>query len=118
MFYLFDPETKMESSDGKKVRVAATDKTTQGVMFIGFMDRKGMLLFHAVPQGQTGNAVYYSKVGCLYFIKINSSKHIIHLTYFYSFNNSYIFIKKNVLFQVLNRNLAKAGKDPMIYLTI
>jgi hypothetical protein len=27
-----------------------------------FMDRKGMLLTHAVPRGQTVNSEYYSKV--------------------------------------------------------
>jgi hypothetical protein len=31
-------------------------------MFILFMDRKGMLLTHAVPHGQTVNSEYYSKV--------------------------------------------------------
>ena len=31
-------------------------------MFILFMDRKGMLLTHAVPRGQTVNSEYYSKV--------------------------------------------------------
>jgi hypothetical protein len=31
-------------------------------MFILFMDRKGMLLTHAVPLGQTVNSKYYSKV--------------------------------------------------------
>ena len=32
------------------------------VMSIFFMDRKGMLLVHEVPQGRTVNADYYSKV--------------------------------------------------------
>ncbi|CAC5366269.1 SETMAR [Mytilus coruscus] len=31
-------------------------------MFILFMDRKGILLTHAVPRGQTVNSEYYSKV--------------------------------------------------------
>ena len=31
-------------------------------MFIFFMDRKGVLLTHAVPSGQTVNSEYYSKV--------------------------------------------------------
>lgn len=64
---LFDPETKRESSVWKhpssppplKARVS---KSAGRVMFIFFMDRKGMLLVHAVPEGQTVNASYYSKV--------------------------------------------------------
>ena len=68
MFNLFEPETKKESSVWKrsgsppplKARVI---KSAQRVMFIYFMGRKGMLLVHAVPQGQTVNADYYSRVG-------------------------------------------------------
>jgi hypothetical protein len=41
-------------------------------MFILSMDRKGMILTHAVPRGQTVNADYYSKV-CKIIIKYNSN---------------------------------------------
>ena len=41
-------------------------------MFIRFMDRKGMILTHAVPCGQTVNADYYCKV-CKIIIKYNSN---------------------------------------------
>ena len=67
MFNLFDPETKMESSVWKRAGSppplkARVTKSAYRLMFIFFMDRKGMLLVHAVPQGQTVNADYYSKV--------------------------------------------------------
>ena len=40
-------------------------------MLILFMDRKGMLLTHAVPRGQTVNSEYYSKV--IHKNKINTT---------------------------------------------
>lgn len=63
----FDPETKAQSQvwktpntpPPKKARVC---KSGGKHMFVFFMDRKGMLLCHAVPEGQNINAEYYSKV--------------------------------------------------------
>ena len=64
---LYDPETKREWSVWKgtssppplKARVT---KSVKRVMFIFFMDRRGMLLVHAVPEGQIVNTKYYSKL--------------------------------------------------------
>lgn len=63
----YDPETKAESSvwktpntpPPKKARVC---KSGGKHMFVFFMDRRGMLLVHRVPDGQTINASYYGKV--------------------------------------------------------
>ena len=63
----YDPETKAESSvwktskspPPKKARVC---KSGGKHMFVFFMDRRGMLLAHRVPEGQTINAAYYGKV--------------------------------------------------------
>ena len=68
MCNLFEPETKKESSVWRRsgsppLLKARVIKSAQRVMFICFMDRKGMLLVHAVPQDQTVNADYYSRVG-------------------------------------------------------
>lgn len=68
--FLYDPETKEQSSiwktpaspPAKKARVC---KSQGKFMFIFFMDRKGMILKHAVPQHSTVNAAYYSKVFCV-----------------------------------------------------
>lgn len=64
---LFDPETKRESSVWKRSTSpppvkARVSKSAGKVMFIFFLDQRGMLLVHAVPEGQTVNANYYSKV--------------------------------------------------------
>lgn len=66
-FYQFDPETKAQSSvwkhssspPPKKARVV---KSKAKHMFIVFMDIEGVILLHAVPEGVTVNAAYYSKV--------------------------------------------------------
>jgi len=55
-FHYYDPET---SPPPKKAKIT---KSLGKNMFILFMDRKGMLLTHAVPRGQTVNSEYYSKV--------------------------------------------------------
>ncbi|MES9881797.1 MAG: hypothetical protein ABW185_13045 [Sedimenticola sp.] len=63
----FDPERKAQSEvwktpnspPPKKARVS---KSGGKHMFVFFMDRKGMILCHAVPEGQNVNAAYYSKV--------------------------------------------------------
>ena len=70
MFNLFDPETKMEPSVWKRVASppllkARVTKSAYRVMFIFFIDRKGMLLVHEVRDGQTANADYCSNVKCL-----------------------------------------------------
>lgn len=65
--YLFDPETKEQSRQWKTPgsptpKKAKVTKTTGKQMYIFFADRKGMILQHAVPIGQTVNAAYYAKV--------------------------------------------------------
>ena len=63
----YDRETKAESSvwktpitpPPKKARVC---KSGGKHMFVFFMDRRGMLLMHIVPDGQPVNAEYYGKV--------------------------------------------------------
>jgi hypothetical protein len=42
-------------------------------MFILFMDRKGMLLTHAVPRGQTVNSEYYSKEKTIFSIRADKT---------------------------------------------
>jgi thymidine phosphorylase len=56
---------KYRLSSAKKSK---SDKIFRKNMFILFMDRKGMILTHAVPRGQTVNADYYCKV-CKIIIK-------------------------------------------------
>lgn len=65
--YYYDSETKHQSSawavretaSPKKARVC---KSAGKHMCIMFMDRNGILLSHFVPDGQTVNSAYYSKV--------------------------------------------------------
>ena len=65
--YFFDPETKQQSSvwtvkgsaPPKKARVS---KSAGKRMCIMFMDRTGIILTHFVPEDQTVNSSYYSKV--------------------------------------------------------
>ena len=72
--YYYDPETKQQSSvwtvkgtaPPKKARVC---KSAGKHMCIMFMDRSGILLTHFVPDGQTVNSAYYSKVS-EYFVSI------------------------------------------------
>ena len=68
-FHYYDPETKQQSSQWKNCnspppKKAKITKSLRKNMLILFMDRKGMLLTHAVPRGQTVNSeyMYYSKV--------------------------------------------------------
>lgn len=66
----YDPETKAESSVWKTPRTpppkkARVSKSGGKHMFVFFMDRRGMLLVHRVPDGQTVNAAYYGKVDIL-----------------------------------------------------
>jgi len=65
--YYYDPETKLQSSVWKHTssplpQEARVNKFLGKHMFILFMDRKGMLLTHAVPKGETVNADYYCRV--------------------------------------------------------
>ena len=76
-FHYYDPETKQQSSQWKNVdspppKKAKVTKSLGKNMFILFMDRKGMILTHAVPRGQTVNADIYCKV-CKIIIKYNSN---------------------------------------------
>ena len=71
MINLFDPETKCESSVWKRKSSppplkARVSKSVKRTMFIFFMDRRGMLLVHAVPEGQSVNASYYSRFFLLF----------------------------------------------------
>lgn len=63
----FEPETKRQSSVWKTPgspapRKAKIISSMKKHMFIFVMDRKGMLLIHQVPDGQTVTAQYFSKV--------------------------------------------------------
>jgi hypothetical protein len=66
-FHYYDPETIQQSSQWKNCnsplpKKAKITKSLGKNMFILFMDRKGMILTHTVPRGQTVNSEYYSKV--------------------------------------------------------
>jgi len=66
-FYYYDPETKSQSSIWKHTsspppKKARVTTSVRKHMFILFMDRKWMLLTHAVPKGETVNADYYCRV--------------------------------------------------------
>lgn len=70
--YHYDPETKQQSSTWKKKTSppplkAKVRKSARKNMFIFFMDINGILLVHAVPEGQTVNAEYYSRVNKITF---------------------------------------------------
>ena len=63
----YDPESKQQSSQWKRSSSppplkAKVVKSAKKNMFIFFMDSEGMILSHAVPEGQTVTAAYYSKV--------------------------------------------------------
>lgn len=73
--YHFDPETKAQSCVWKTPGTppptkARLQKSGGKHMFMFFMDRKGMILQHQIPDGQTVTAAYYSKVSvCVFFKK-------------------------------------------------
>ena len=63
----YDPESKLQSSIWKTPeeptpRKAKVSRSGGKHMFVFFADRRGMILQHRVPEGQTVNADYYSKV--------------------------------------------------------
>ena len=65
-FYM--PETKQQSTMWKTPSSPSPKKFKQALstkkqMFIVFFDARGVVLTHAVPQGQTVNAAYYTQVG-------------------------------------------------------
>lgn len=65
--HLYDPETKEQSRQWKtpaspQPKKARVVKSSGKQMYIFFADRRGMILQHAVPIGQSVNAEYYSKV--------------------------------------------------------
>ena len=70
----YTPETKQQSTMWKTPGSPSPKKfkqaqSTKKQMFIVFFDARGVVLAHAVPQGQTVNAAYYTQVGytnCLY----------------------------------------------------
>lgn len=66
--HVIDPEIKQHLSKLKKIRTLLHKKTrvTKSLpkdnMFILFMDRKGVIPTHAVPDSQTVDSYYYCKV--------------------------------------------------------
>jgi hypothetical protein len=65
--HYFEPEGKRQSSAWKTPgtpppKKARAVKSLGKTMIIVFIDRSGVILVYAVPQGQTVNAAYYSKV--------------------------------------------------------
>ena len=65
-FYM--PETKQQSTMWKTPGYQSLKKfkqaqSTKKQMFIVFFDARGVVLAHAVPQGQTVKAAYYTQVG-------------------------------------------------------
>ena len=65
--YYYEPESKTQSSIWKHPsspppKKACVTKSAMKKMFIFFFDVQGVVLAHGVPQGQTVNAAYYSKV--------------------------------------------------------
>ena len=74
----FDPETKAQSCIWKTPatpppKKARLQKSGGKHMFMFFMDRKGMILQHQVPDGQTVTASYYSKVSISLMFKLDLS---------------------------------------------
>ena len=70
---LYEPESKEQSTMWKTLGSLSPKKfkvsrSTKKQMFIMFFDIHGVILSHAVPQGQTVTANYYSKVS----LKLNS----------------------------------------------
>ena len=70
---LYEPESKEQSTMWKTLGSPSPKKfkvsrSTKKQMFIMFFDIHGVILSHAVPQGQTVTANYYSKVS----LKLNS----------------------------------------------
>ena len=65
--HYFEPEGKCQSSVWKSSstpppKKAKMSKSMGRIMFMVFMDRRGVILTHAVQKGETVNAAYYSKV--------------------------------------------------------
>ena len=64
---LYTPETKAQSTMWKTPGSPSPKKfkmsqSTKKQMFVVFFDARGVILAHAVPQGQTVDAAYYTKV--------------------------------------------------------
>ena len=64
----YTPETKQQSTMWKTPGSPSPKKfkqtqSTKKQMFIVFFVVRGVVLAHAVPQGQTVNAAYYTQVG-------------------------------------------------------
>ena len=64
---LYTPETKAQSTMWKTPGSLIPKKfkmsqSTKKQMFVVFFDARGVILAHAVPQGQTVDAAYYTKV--------------------------------------------------------
>ena len=75
-FHYYDPKQSNNQVNGKISTLLGQKKqVTKSLgkyMFILFMDRKGTILTHTVPRGQTVNADYYCKV-CKITIKYISN---------------------------------------------
>ena len=64
---LYTPETKAQSTMWKTPgppfpKKFKMSQSTKKQMFVVFFDARGVILAHAVPQGQTVDAAYYTKV--------------------------------------------------------
>ena len=64
---LYTPETKTQSTMWKTPGSSSPKKfqmsqSTKKQMFMVFFDARGVILAHAVPQGQTVDAAYYTQV--------------------------------------------------------
>lgn len=73
--HFYDPETKAESMVWKRPsspppKKAKVIKSAKKVMFLVFMDHRGILLSHAIPTDKTVNAGYYQKVNSIKSLKI------------------------------------------------
>ena len=65
--HYLEPEGKRQSSIWKSSstpppKKAKISKSIGKIMFMVYMDRRGVILAHAVRKGETVNAAYYSKV--------------------------------------------------------
>ena len=76
--HYYDPEDKRQSFVWKTAqspppKKAKVTKSMGKNMFIVFLDRKGVILCHSLPHGETVNSAYHSKVGFLYIPIVNGS---------------------------------------------
>ena len=134
--HYYDPEDKRQSCVWKTAqspppKKAKVTKSMGKNMFIVFLDRKGVILCHSVPHGETVNSAYYSKVRlfvythckwfmynfrdenvCIYF-KYRMFDRLLHIhvlsTIPYGLNvNIPNAIETFIFFQLISRDLLRA----------